>query len=326
MAEQYQPPFTITPMILNLVSDISVAISKISIKEMNANLRLRKINRIRTVQGSLAIEGNKLTEEQITVILDGKRVVAPPREIKEARNAIEAYNRLDDWTPHNESDLLQAHGILMKELKDDAGRYRQGSVGVIAGDKVAHMAPPAKRVPKLMGDLMNWLEKTEYHPLVTASVFHYEFEFIHPFTDGNGRMGRLWQTLILSRWQPVFSILPVESMVYANQQDYYQALRDSTKATDSAPFIEFMLTVIHHTLQGQITPQVSQQVTPQVKQLLQVLKGEMTAAELREALNLKDRESFRQRWLLPALEQGLIEMTIPSKPNSRMQKYRKVAR
>lgn len=328
MAKVYQPPYTITPTIIRLISSISEQLGRLSALEDEKNLRLRRINRIRTIQGSLAIEGNNLSEAQITAILDGKRVIAPPKDIQEARNAIKAYEQFENWQPANEKQLLQAHQLLMAGLIDDAGRYRQGNVGVMAGDVVVQMAPPANWVAKLMGDLFSWLAATDQHPLISSSVFHYEFEFIHPFADGNGRMGRLWQTLILSRWSPLLAQLPVESMVYAHQSEYYQALNLSTQKTDSAPFVEFMLGVILETIQstaGNNTPQVSRQVAPQVEALIKELyKADkpQTRNELQTHLSLKDRESFRERYLKPALEFGLIEMTIPGKPNSRLQQYR----
>lgn len=238
----YQPPFSITPAIIRLISEISEKLGYLAaVSEKQLDLRLRRINRIRTIQGSLAIEGNTLSEEQITAILEGKRVIAPPKEVQEARNAIKAYELFESWQPESESDLLKAHETLMAGLIDDAGHYRVGNVGVMKGEQVVHMAPPADRVKKLMTDLLSWLPNTDQHPLIVSSVFHYEFEFIHPFSDGNGRMGRLWQTLILSQWNPLLAQLPVESMVYAQQDEYYQAINESTQATDSAPFIEFML-------------------------------------------------------------------------------------
>lgn len=318
----YQPPYTITSTILNLVAQISEAVGRLTaLTDAAKSLRLRRINRIRTIRGSLAIEGNTLSEEQITAILDGKRVIAPPREVQEVRNAIAAYERFEQWRPEHESALLEAHRILMAGLIDEAGAYRRGGVGVMAGDQVIHMAPPADRVQVLMADLLRWLDSSDAHPLITSSVFHYEFEFIHPFVDGNGRMGRLWQTLILTRWNPLFADIPVESLVFEHQAEYYQALQASTHQTDSTPFITFMLRMILDAVMTS-SPQVTPQVTPQVRQLLEIIQGEMSREALQGALELQDRKSFRERYLKPALEQGLIEMTIPDRPNSRLQKYR----
>lgn len=233
------------------------------------------------------------------------------------RNAIAAYDRFEKWRPEVEGDLLDAHRILMAGLIDGAGGYRRGGVGVMAGTQVIHMAPPVDRVPALMGELFLWLAGSDAHPLITSSVFHYEFEFIHPFSDGNGRMGRLWQSLVLARWNPLLADIPVESLVFDHQAEYYQALNESTNQTDSAPFIEFMLRMILCAVTA-----AAPQVTPQVGQLLMVITGEMSRESLQNALDLQDRKSFRERYLKSALADGLIEMTIPGKPNSRLQKYR----
>lgn len=317
----YQPPYTITPAILNRVAQIGEAVGRLAaLTDTAKRLRLRRINRVRTIRGSLAIEGNTLNEEQITAILDGKRVIAPPREIQEVRNAVAAYDRFEQWRPEVEADLLEAHRILMAGLIEEAGTYRRGGVGVMAGGRVIHTAPPADRVPALMGDLFQWLAAAEAHPLITSSVFHYEFEFIHPFSDGNGRIGRLWQTLVLTRWNPLFADIPVESLVFEHQAEYYEALQESTNQTDSAPFIEFMLRMILNAVTT--APQVAPQVTPQVREILKVIRGEMTREALQRALELQDRKSFRERYLKPALADGLMEMTLPEKPNSRLQKYR----
>lgn len=321
-SNRYQPPHTITPVIVNLVAQISESIGRLGVFSETAKaLRLRRINRVRTIRGSLAIEGNTLSEEQITAILDGKRVIAPPREIQEVRNAIKAYDRFEKWRPAVEAHLLEAHRVLMTGLVDEAGVYRRGGVGVMAGEKVIHMAPLAKRVPSLMKNLLEWLATSGAHPLVTSSVFHYEFEFIHPFADGNGRMGRLWQTLILTRWNALFADIPVESLIHEHQAEYYAALQESTDQTDSAPFIEFMLTMVRDAIRT-TAPQVTPQVTPQVGRLLAVIEGEMTRDVLQDLLELQDRKSFQARYLKPALAEALIEMTIPNKPNSRLQKYR----
>ncbi|WP_028573437.1 Fic family protein [Desulfonatronum lacustre] len=319
---KYQPPFTITPEILNRVAAISEAVGRLTVLTDQARaLRLRRINRVRTIHGSLAIEGNTLSEAQISAILEGKRVIAPPREVQEVKNALAAYEHFDTWKPRVEKDLLEAHRILMSGLIDEAGSYRRGGVGVMSGQEVIHMAPPAARVPRLMADLFAWLSTTEAHPLISSSVFHYEFEFIHPFADGNGRMGRLWQSLILTRWNPLFADIPVESLIFEHQEEYYHVLRESTRQTDSAPFIAFMLRMILEALTT-FAPQVTPQVTPQVGDLLAVIQGEMGREALQLALGLSDRKSFRERYLKPALADGLIEMTIPGKPNSRLQKYR----
>jgi len=260
--QNYQPPYTVTPFILSLVAEISEAVGRLSaFADDPGGLRLRRINRVRTIQGTLAIEGNTLSPEQVTAIIEGKKVIAPLREIQEARNAIAVYDRFDRWRFQSEMDLLEAHGLMMKGLIEEAGVYRKGGVGVMGGEKVVHMAPPAGRVPELMGSLFNWLASSREHPLITGAVFHYEFEFIHPFADGNGRLGRLWQSLILACWKPMFADIPVESMILKHQAEYYQAFHESTNQTDYAPFIEFMLNPIMQTLKAS-TLQVAPQATP----------------------------------------------------------------
>lgn len=321
MNAPYEPPCTLTPTIVTWVARIAEAVGQLSVRLADArDLRLRRINRVRTIHGSLAIEGNTLSEAQITAILNGKRIIAPPREIQEVRNALDAYDHFAKWQPAREADLLAAHRTLMAGLIDDAGAWRRGGVGVMAGGKVIHMAPPANRVPTLMRQLLRWLAASDSHPLIASAIFHYEFEFIHPFSDGNGRMGRLWQTLILARWSPLFGDIPVESLVYEHQADYYRAIQDSTRQSDAAPFVEFMLGMILDAVKA--TPQVAPQLTPQVGRLLAAIQGEMSRDALQSALGLRDRKSFRERYLGPALQDGLIEMSIPDKPNSRLQQYR----
>ena len=313
------PPYTITPDILTRVARIAEAVGRAEAAGLSQDLRLRRINRIRTIQGSLAIEGNILNEEQIATILDGKPVVAPLRDVQEARNAIQAYDRYEQWDPASETDLLSAHETLMRGLLDAPGCYRRGGVAVMGQDRVHHVGPPAGQVPRLMADLLSWIGSTADHPLVTSSVFHYEFEFIHPFEDGNGRLGRLWQTLVLTRWKPLFAHVPVESLVRARQGDYYEAIRQSSAEGESTAFVAFMLETI---LAAMRAPQVTPQVTPQVARLLSVLDGEMSLREILHALGLRDRKSLRQRYLLPALQSGYVEMTRPDAPSARTQMYR----
>ncbi|MDP2815932.1 MAG: Fic family protein [Rectinemataceae bacterium] len=245
MSSTYQPPFSVTSDIVSLVAEISEALGRLSVMpEASISVRLRRINRIRSIQGSLAIEGNTLSESQITAILEGKRVLAPPREIQEARNALIAYEQLGSWLPHKQADMLAAHAVLMTGLLDHPGSFRTGGVGIMKGQDVVHLAPPAERVPALIKDLLSWLKVSKDHPLIASSVFHYEFEFIHPFADGNGRMGRLWQTLILSRWNPLLAYISVETLVCQHQAEYYAALNQSGAKADSGPFIDFMLRMI----------------------------------------------------------------------------------
>ena len=240
----YQPPFNITPEMLHLISGISeqVGIINARLGENVPSPILRKKNQIRTIHSSLAIENNTLSLKQVTDIIDGKRVLGAPDEIQEVKNAIEAYRLMPQLDAFNEKDLLKAHELMMKDLVKQAGHYRQEGVGVFDGNgNCLHMAPPADRVPQLMGDLFHWVKTTKEHPLIHSCVFHYEFEFIHPFVDGNGRMGRFWQTMLLSRWKGIFAWLPVETIVKEHQQEYYNVIAQSDAAGESTKFVEFML-------------------------------------------------------------------------------------
>ena len=255
----YIPPFTISANAINLIAEISAQIERYAIRlEQSDGLKLRKANRVKTIHSSLAIEGNTLSEDEVKDIIDGKTVVAPLRQIQEVKNAIKTYELYSRLNPFQVTDLLKAHGTMMIALTDDAGRFRRGGVGVFSEKELVHMAPSADRVPTLIADLFEWLKEAKDHLLIRSCVFHYEFEFIHPFSDGNGRMGRLWQSLILGRLHPLFEHLPVENMVYANQEAYYNAIETSTAAADSAPFIDFMLQEILNTLKNHQGSSLSQ--------------------------------------------------------------------
>lgn len=245
----YQPPFKLTAEILSLATEISALVERFVIRlEQTDGLKLRKANKIKSIHSSLAIEGNSLSEEVVSDIINGKRVLAPPREILEVKNALATYELYPKLNPFSLEDLLKAHGVMMQGIKPDAGKFRNCNEGVFSGSKCIHLAPPPDRVPALMEDLFDWLKNSKDHLLVRSCVFHYEFEFIHPFSDGNGRTGRLWQSLILGKLNPSFEFLPVENMVYANQRKYYDAIAKSTKAGESTPFVEFMLQNILATL------------------------------------------------------------------------------
>lgn len=338
---KYAPPLTITAKTLNLIASISEQLGRVAERENQAQaLRLRRVNQIRTIQGSLAIEGNSLSVEQITAVLEGKPIIAPPREVQEVKNALAVYDRFDQYAPQEEADLLQAHQLLMAGLMDETGRYRSGGVGVMSGSQVVHMAPPANQVPRLMADLFTWLKNTDHHPLVASAVFHYEFEFIHPFADGNGRMGRLWQSLILAKWNPLFANLPIESLVHSYQAEYYQAISSSTEQTDCAPFVEFMLAIIAKTLQAQVA-ETSTSLDEQTLDLrlesqlglrlesalaanvMLLLQTEpLSKSELARRLGHHSISGELNKQVKALLNRSYIEMTIPDKPSSRLQKYR----
>ena len=327
----YQPPYHITPAILTRIAQIGEAIGRYSVlAEQQLTPRLRRKNRIRIIQASLAIEQNSLTLEQVTAVIAGKPVLGHLREIQEVRNAFAAYEAMDTWDPYSEQDLLAAHDLLMQALAEQAGRYRAGGVGIFRGRELVHMAPPAERVPQLMADLLSWLADTDEHPLVASCVFHYEFEFIHPFADGNGRMGRLWQTLILRRWKPLLAYLPVETLIRERQDDNYRALAEADQQADATAFIAFMLGALNDALREAVLPaepddqaasrptdQVSDQVTDQVAALLHAIgTGERGSRDLMQALGLSHRPTFRQNYLNPALAADLIERTQPAAPRS----------
>lgn len=269
----YTPPFEITSRIIELISVVSEKIGEIQYLQDSAqHIQLRKENRIKTIHASLAIENNSLSIEQITAIIEGKRILGNPNEIKEVENSIQAYDLLLSLDPCSEKDLLKAHALMMRDLVGRSGKYRTDGVGIFDGETVVHLAPPAERVPALMSDLFAWLKASDVHPLVKSCVFHYEFEFIHPFQDGNGRMGRLWQTAILKDWKAIFAWLPVETLVKEHQKEYYDALGASDRDANSTGFIEFMLSVIAGTIEDiieaekKVTASVTQNVTAKVTQ------------------------------------------------------------
>lgn len=245
-----KPPYDITPIILKLITSVSEKIG-----EINANLldkpspKLRKQNRIKTIHNSLKIEGNSLTEEQITALLEKKRVIGPKKDITEVLNTIEVYESLNIYNYHSEKDFLKAHKILMQNLIIDNGKYRRQGVGIVKGSKVEHIAPPYENVPYLMKNLFKYLKNENELNLIKSCVFHYEMEFIHPFLDGNGRMGRLWQTLILKDEYPIFEFIPLETLISKSQKKYYKALSDSDNQGKSTIFIEYMLNIIDNSLE-----------------------------------------------------------------------------
>lgn len=324
---KYQPPFHMTDKITNLIAAISEQLGQIKVlSKGNLTPHLRKENRIRTIHSSLAIEHNSLSIEQVTAIIDGKRILGNPVEIKEVKNAYTTYEMMLTLDPFSVDDLLKAHEAMMKELISENGRFRSGGVGVFNGKALVHMAPLANMVPGQIQDLFSWYKASEIHPLIRSAIFHYEFEFIHPFADGNGRMGRMWHSLLLGRWNEIFYWLPVEDLIRSRQEEYYKALGKSDRDADSSAFVEFLLQVILDTLQNTTVVgnyEVEEQKDPLVDTLREAIgKDTLSATEIMKRLGLSHRPTFRQNYLNPALSHGVIEMTIPDKPNSRNQKYR----
>ena len=243
------PPYQITPVILKLIASVSEKLGQINAKYLDKpSVKLRKENQIKTIHSSLSIEGNTLTTDQITALLDKKRVIGPEKDVNEVLNAINVYQRLNSFNPTISTSFLKAHEMLMNGLISDNGKYRTSGVGIVAGNQMAHMAPPSENVPYLMNDLFDFLKESNEIALIKSCVFHYEMEFIHPFMDGNGRMGRLWQTLLLMQDYPVFEFIPFENIIHKTQNEYYQALSASDKLVASTPFIEYMLQVINNAL------------------------------------------------------------------------------
>ena len=245
-----KPPFEITNQMIDYVAEIAELVGNLNVtNRLTANPTLRRSNRIRTIHGSLAIEQNTLSLEQVTAVLNGTRVLAPPKDIAEVKNAYEIYERLDELDPYSVDDLLIAHGIMTRGLVEESGMFRTRPVGVVDSEgHVLHFGTLPQYVPDLVMELLEWAKTSEVHMLIRSCVFHYELELIHPFADGNGRVGRLWHTLLLSKWNPVFAWLPVESIIHDRQQEYYDTINASNDAGESTPFIGFMLSAIKASL------------------------------------------------------------------------------
>lgn len=241
-----QPPFHITNAMIDYVAEIAELVGRLSLSsQLSGNPTLRRTNRIRTIHGSLAIEQNTLSLDQVTAVLNGKHVLAPPKDIAEVKNAYEIYERLDELDPYSVDDLLTAHGIMTHGLVEESGVFRSRPVGVVDQEgHILHFGTLPQYIPDLVEKLLDWTKSSDLHMLLRSCVFHYELELIHPFADGNGRVGRLWHTLLLSQWNPAFAWLPVESIIHANQQEYYAAINASNHAGESTGFIEFMLSAI----------------------------------------------------------------------------------
>ena len=320
----YQPPFQLTHTMMRHVARIGELIGTWKAANQNQLVpELRRGNRIKTIQASLAVEQNTLTLEQVTAVLEGKTVLGLPKEIQEVRNAFTAYEALEHWHSQSIDDLLAAHALLLHGLIDDAGHWRSKGAGIYRGKQLVHMAPPASQIPRLMADLFDWLANTDAHPLIASAAFHYEFEFIHPFGDGNGRIGRLWQTLILSHWQPMLAFLPVETVIKHRQQTYYQLLTESDQKSDCSAFIEFLLQAIEDSLQEAINTQpdtektrVEMQVEMRVKtpDLILALLSEHPQMSLAEvAQQIEKSVTTVERAVAKLKTQGRIAFIGPKK-------------
>ena len=324
----YVPPYTISNKMLELVSNISEKVGKISShRELEAKPHLRKNNRIRSIHSSLKIEASSLSLSEVREVINGHLVLGNQKEIQEVKNAYAAYERIADINPSSISDLKKIHRIMTYRTVKESGEFRKGDEGVFSGDKCIFVAPPPDMINGLMKDLLSWIKKNEgiVHPLIMAAIFHYEFVFIHPFADGNGRMARLWHTVILYRWRSVFEFIPLESQIERFQDEYYDAIAKCHVNGNSDVFIEFMLEMINQILDEVITQinQSNAETSEYVKRLLECMEYDVpyTSNAIMEHLGLKSKETLRKNYLNPAIELGLVRMTLPDKPNSKNQRY-----
>lgn len=322
----YIPPYTLTDKIVFYVSDISERLENISLKAgLSAKPRLRKNSRIKSVHSSLAIEANSLSLEQVRDVIDGRLVIGEQREIQEVKNAYAAYEEIGSFDVYSVDELKRMHAVMTRYTVEESGVFRRGEEGVFKGGKCIFMAPPARFVNEQVKRLFDWMKKNKdsVHPLILSAVFHYEFVFIHPFADGNGRMARLWHTAILSQWKPIFELIPIESQIIKFQDGYYDAIAKCHQDGESTAFIEFMLEQISIVLSQVNCTDTSSEY---VKRLLSVMEygTPYTAVGIMELLGLKSRDALRKSYLNPAIEAGLIKMTVPDKPNSKNQRYVKI--
>ena len=328
---KYVLPFTITNIMLDRVSSIMKKIGKLdNYKDLNKMPILRRNNRIKSIHSSLAIEANSLSFEQVKDIIDGKLVIGPKNEIQEVQNAYNAYLKIKEVNPYSIKDLKMIQGTLTYLAVEDSGCFRKGGEGVFdENGNCIFVCPPPEQVENLIEKLFDFIKekKDEIHPLILSSIFHYEFVFIHPFSDGNGRTARLWQNIILSKWKEIFEYVPIESQIKKYQEEYYKAINNCNKTGNSNEFIEFMLDMIDKELDNLLTNTEKEitHISRYVTKLLEVMDYNipMSAFEIMEKLGLKSKDSFRDNYLNPALEIGLIKMTLPDKPTSKNQMYYK---
>lgn len=324
-ADKYIPPYDLTNKMLDLVAEIMERIGNLtSYVNLDSQIKLLRRNRIRSIYSSLAIENNLLSAKQVEDVINGKVVFGDKKEILEVKNALDAYSRIDDIDPYCLQDLKEIQYEMMKGIETDAGKFRTHAEAVFEGDKPIHIAPPQDRVPILMDQLFDYLKSSKDNILIKSCVFHYEFEYIHPFSDGNGRMGRFWQTALLSKWKPIFKYLPIENVLKEHQNDYYNAFIYSNSQGKSNIFIEFMLSSILEAIELANLKPTEKYISPQVEELLRVVdEYPRSAKQLMELVGLRSLISFRQNYLNPALKAGLIKMTLPNQPTSRNQRYLK---
>ena len=328
---KYAPPYTVTNKMLELVGSIMEKVGKLdNFKNLNKMPILRRNNRIHSIHSSLAIEANSLSFNQVKDVINGKLVFGDNKEIQEVKNAYKAYGMIKNINPYSIKDLLKVHGVMTFLTVEESGKFRKGEEGVFDEfGKCIFVAPGPKHVEPLINDLFNWMNrsKEKIHPLILSSIFHYEFVFIHPFSDGNGRTVRLWQNIILSNWKEIFEYVPIESQIKKYQDQYYKVIDNCNKNGNSNEFVEFILEMINKELENLIasTEKEIMHISGYMNKLLEVMDYNipMTAFEIMEKLGLKSKDSFRENYLNPALDNGLIKMTLPDKPTSKNQMYYK---
>lgn len=328
---KYVPPYEITNQILTLVSSISEKIGQITERNhLESKPHLRRNNKIKSIHSSLQIEANSLSLNEVKDVINGHTALGTAKEIQEVKNAYAAYEGIPNINPYSLSDLKKIHGIMTQYIVNESGKFRSGEEGVFNGEECIFMAPPARFVPELMNELFQWMQanKKTVHPLIMAAVFHYEFVFIHPFADGNGRMARLWHTVILSKWKPIFEYIPLESQIEKFQEGYYQAIAMCHTDGASTRFIEFILKQIDLVLDD-INHQAESSnsfISPYVQKLLDVMQDNLTYSsnELLALLKLKSKDTLRKNYLNPAIKDGLVQMTLPDVPKSKNQRYMKL--
>lgn len=328
---EYKPPFSITNKMLDYISSIMEKVGKLgNYNSLNKMPILRRNNKIKSVHSSLAIEANALTLNQVKDVIAGKIVLGPQKEIQEVKNAYKAYEMIREFNPYSIVDLKKAHGIMTYLTVNESGKFRSGEEGVFDKDVCIHICPKPDMVDSLMNDLFTWMKesKDQIHPLILSSVFHYEFVFIHPFSDGNGRTVRLWQNVILSNWKDIFEYIPIETQLKKYQSEYYNAINECNKIGDSTIFIEFMLKMfddVFESLMNTSTVVLTEEAI-NINKLLNIMEENipMTAKEIMTKLGIKSKETLRSTYLNPALKEGVIMQTIPDKPTSKNQMYYKV--
>ena len=332
-----KPPYTITENAADFLAKIVETVTRLEFgTEFKRNIKLHRENRIRTIFSSLAIEGNSLSLNEVTAVIEGKLVAGKHEDIKEVKNAYEAYDNIMTFDPYSIKDFLEAHKLITHELIKESGIFRSGDVGVFEGTKAVHIGARSQFVPTLTEELFLWAKNSELHPVLKSAIVHYEIETIHPFADGNGRIGRLWQTLLLAKWNKLFAWIPMESVLYESRPDYYKAIEAARKVNDSGVFIEYTLSALYEILTEQLKHQVEHQdkhkdehrdkhrvnITELQTSILKLLEyNELSRKQIFENINLSGDFRAYKRHIEPLIYLGFIEMTIPNKPNSKLQKY-----